>query len=210
MRQHPLGSSELEQAALTTWTQDKSFRRVALEAARSGVDQARRMNSQLGVACFSENRDDMLLWAHYADGHRGFCLEFDTSAQPFRKAKKVVYSTEYPSFNYFDLAIRKKFDAASMLATKSKHWEYEQEWRIVNQFGNVEVQTDAMVLISIYFGCAMPVVHKEIIEMLLRGSPTKLYEMQRSETDFSVYPSVTEYSRFDYLWRATKSPRGGT
>jgi hypothetical protein len=32
-----------------------------------------------GVACFSEKVNDLLMWGHYAEGHRGFCLEFDTS-----------------------------------------------------------------------------------------------------------------------------------
>ena len=45
--------------------------------------------SQVGVACFSAKNDDLLMWAHYADGHRGFCLEFDTSLMPFSRAEPV-------------------------------------------------------------------------------------------------------------------------
>lgn len=33
--------------------------------------------SQRNIACFSENNDSPLMWGHYADGHRGFCLEYD-------------------------------------------------------------------------------------------------------------------------------------
>ena len=29
-----------------------------------------------GVCCFSEKFDDLTMWGHYADSHRGFCLEF--------------------------------------------------------------------------------------------------------------------------------------
>jgi hypothetical protein len=29
-----------------------------------------------GVACFSALPDDLLMWAHYADKHRGVCLKF--------------------------------------------------------------------------------------------------------------------------------------
>ena len=35
------------------------------------------------VLCFSEINDDILMWSHYSDGHRGFCLKFDTSYPPF-------------------------------------------------------------------------------------------------------------------------------
>lgn len=34
------------------------------------VDSAR-------LTCFSQNRDNLLMWSHYADGLRGFCIEFE-------------------------------------------------------------------------------------------------------------------------------------
>lgn len=33
--------------------------------------------SQRHIACFSESNDSSLMWGHYADGHKGFCLEYD-------------------------------------------------------------------------------------------------------------------------------------
>ena len=32
---------------------------------------------RFNVACFSENKNSSLMWGHYADGHKGFCLEYD-------------------------------------------------------------------------------------------------------------------------------------
>jgi hypothetical protein len=32
-----------------------------------------------GIVCFSQVRDDILMWAHYADKHKGICFEFDGS-----------------------------------------------------------------------------------------------------------------------------------
>ncbi|MDD2306067.1 MAG: DUF2971 domain-containing protein [Prolixibacteraceae bacterium] len=31
------------------------------------------------ISCFSKEIDNLLMWSHYADGLRGFCLEFDES-----------------------------------------------------------------------------------------------------------------------------------
>lgn len=31
------------------------------------------------IACFSEKNDSSLMWGHYADSHRGFCIEYDFS-----------------------------------------------------------------------------------------------------------------------------------
>lgn len=33
--------------------------------------------SQRHIACFSEYNDSSLMWGHYANGHHGFCLEYD-------------------------------------------------------------------------------------------------------------------------------------
>lgn len=40
----------------------------------SGIIQA---ESQRYIACFSEQNDSPLMWGHYSNGHRGFCLEYD-------------------------------------------------------------------------------------------------------------------------------------
>ena len=29
------------------------------------------------VACFSETKESILMWSHYADNHKGFCVEYD-------------------------------------------------------------------------------------------------------------------------------------
>jgi hypothetical protein len=56
----------------------------------------RKSRFERGVACFSAAADNLLLWAHYADGHRGFCLEFDTSDPVFEKIQRVGYTQEWP------------------------------------------------------------------------------------------------------------------
>lgn len=40
----------------------------------TGILQA---ESQRHIACFSEHNDSSLMWGHYANGHHGFCLEYD-------------------------------------------------------------------------------------------------------------------------------------
>ena len=36
--------------------------------------------SEVHIACFSEIGDSSLMWGHYADRHKGFCLEYDFSS----------------------------------------------------------------------------------------------------------------------------------
>ena len=28
----------------------------------------------MGVVCFSESYDNIIMWSHYSDNHKGFCL----------------------------------------------------------------------------------------------------------------------------------------
>lgn len=84
-----------------------------------------------GILSLSEKNDDILMWAHYADSHQGICLEFDAATEGtfFWESFKVIYQDEYPTVNI--MAIGQGEEYTKALLTKSTHWEYEQEWRII-------------------------------------------------------------------------------
>jgi hypothetical protein len=43
------------------------------------LEEAKKAIKELGVVCLSEINNDILMWSHYADGHTGFCIEFERS-----------------------------------------------------------------------------------------------------------------------------------
>jgi hypothetical protein len=45
--------------------------RIALEGTKDG------MNQKTGLLCFCKHWHNPLMWAHYADRHRGICLGFE-------------------------------------------------------------------------------------------------------------------------------------
>lgn len=81
------------------------------------------------LCSFSALPDNLLMWSHYADCHRGICLGFSTRGKVFGLAKKVEYLTEYPTVDSYSL------DSDSYVKytffSKAKDWHYEEEWRIV-------------------------------------------------------------------------------
>jgi hypothetical protein len=165
---------------------------------REGIEKTFENNvsdfQQRGVACFSAKVDDILLWSHYADGHRGFCLEFDTTYAPFRKARPVIYADAFPTLDAGEVTevwIHRKPDPLmKFLFTKSSCWEYEQEWRVLHHEGGSAYGFDSAALTGIYLGCEMPEVHQEVIVRLLAGFPTHLYEMKSAGTKFEVEPAL--------------------
>jgi hypothetical protein len=115
------------------------FRSDVLNGVKSAfADLTRKNLEEHGVACFSEIHDSLLMWAHYADGHRGFCLEFDATMEPFSKARRVIYQDTLPSLNPVDVLedVKQADPFEPMLLTKSACWSYEREWRLVHMQAN--------------------------------------------------------------------------
>lgn len=90
---------------------------------------AEMLTEKIGVFCVSANRDDILMWSHYADSHGGVCLEFDEACPTLAQALKVIYSEARSPINRFEDDPETMSDKA--LLTKSDHWEYEAEWRSI-------------------------------------------------------------------------------
>jgi hypothetical protein len=94
------------------------------------------------VFCVSENRDNLLMWAHYAKDHSGAVFEFQSlpdEDNPLSVAEPVRYVDRPPPFftesEWIDniLSVR-KFDVRELnrryVYYKSQHWFYEEEWRV--------------------------------------------------------------------------------
>lgn len=78
------------------------------------------------VYCLSPKPDNLLMWSHYADKHKGLCLEFDTDNPIFGGAWEVEYHIEYPYRPW-----NAELDVVRLALTKAKCWEYEEEYRLL-------------------------------------------------------------------------------
>jgi hypothetical protein len=140
--------SETEQAVLI----DKLFSVDALEEIRQGVQGE---VDKAGIICFSQVRDDILMWAHYADKHKGLCLEFDGSSNCifFGEAQPVEYEDYTPIPMHQD----RERQMSRVILTKSRHWSYEKEYRIFSpETANKIVSFPAALLTGVIFGCMTP------------------------------------------------------
>lgn len=169
----------------------ESTKKISQEKSR----QAMIENENCGVACFTQKMNNLLMWSHYADGHKGFCLEFDTTlfliqAQP--KYKEVIYSNSYPKLSLLDIK-RAPDRLYEPLRTKSKDWTYEEEWRLIMKEGNLSVKYDPKALTAVYFGCLMNDEKKAEIASISSISTTRLFNMKRSQNKYIL--EVEPYTR---------------
>jgi hypothetical protein len=92
-----------------------------------------QMIAERGIYCLTPQADSTLMWSHYADNHRGICLEFNVANNTlFRDAAEVEYRREYPRWVPCDIN-----DApgrvTELILTKSSAWAYEKEYRLVSR-----------------------------------------------------------------------------
>jgi len=149
---------------------------------------------RIGILSMSERNDDILMFYHYADNHRGLCIGFDIDNDLdffVSEANKVIllnvnYKRLFKPPNYFRSSDEEKF--RWKLFTKARQWEYECEWRAANYNGSGIYKFHESCLSEIIFGCRMPVKDKHLICSLIknRKHPISLYEARKKEKAFGL------------------------
>lgn len=128
------------------------------------VNQMRNnMLSDFGFCSFSETNDNILMWSHYANCHKGIVLEFDFPEEYIENLiYKVSYKSSLPSLDHAAAWISVQEESAesndiilSDLSIKSSHWSYEREWRLwCDQEGYYDYKPE--YLKKVYFGVKCP------------------------------------------------------
>lgn len=111
---------------------------------------AQDVRKNVFCTCFSEICDNILMWSHYADQHRGCCIAFKTNAL---KIFPVEYVDKRPLLCSEDIEIQ-------MTSVLKKHtsWSYEQEWRYLKVAPEISKNNLPIFLpigdsiVAVYFG----------------------------------------------------------
>ena len=123
----------------------EATRPKSLAQARSAITE--KLEEHVASLCLSETYSDLLMWAHYAGGHQGFVIEFDTTSSFLRQltppnhiqfdaAEIEAFLAEYGAPREIDYHSKRPATVATklnfdLLLIKSVHWEYEEEWRML-------------------------------------------------------------------------------
>lgn len=89
--------------------------------------------NRFGVISFSQRWDSILMWSHYSENHKGFCIGFNRKmieeSNIFGSAGGVKYSNIYPSIDPNNDEPLKELIIKTH--TKAQEWQYEEEYRII-------------------------------------------------------------------------------
>ena len=154
-----------------------------------------------GMMCFCATTSGPVIWAHYAENHRGMCLGFDIPDTAPNVPTSSDGSNAYlrpVSYQKDKLPFPNSMDGVNqdlmlqILFTKYRHWSYEKEYRL---FVTLDTKIDGMYFSD--FGEHL--VLKEIILGYLNTDSKRLVRCHldpefNDEVDiWKVKPSPTEY-----------------
>ncbi len=154
--------------------------------------------SKIGVSCFSKNNTNLLMWSHYADSHRGMCLEFDSRLIPFSKSFEVTYKSTIPKIK-MDSLLNEVLDLEfikKLLSFKSNDWAHEEELRLFHQESNKSFVYPSNSLKAIYFGIRTDQSDIEIICSIIKAKNpnVKFYQMKKNDLTFGIKPKQFFYN----------------
>ena|GEM_PF-5729048 len=154
----------------------------------------KEMLSKYSIACFTGKEPSQLMWANYADGHKGICFKFELSVKDKNTLQNqplfnVIYSRERPKIPQIDLLkfganfkLGKKFTTeltdkefvTNFLLTKSDEWSGETECRWVDYNetkGNRYIDTTPLKLSEVICGFR---AEEETIQACLNAVANKI------------------------------------
>ena len=149
-----LGEKEKEE-----WRAQQEFEQQTLESLIGGVlslffgpgtspddqDLLSRFRNLVRVSCFAKNPNSVVMWSHYANQHKGICIEFSDSSMlsspkflellhPVQYTAKLLdlFQLFYPSTTSEPSPLSPDFWPILAACQKSEVWGYEEEWRLVS------------------------------------------------------------------------------
>lgn len=151
----------------------------------------------LGIYSLEQKTDAMtspvneLLWAHYANSHKGFCIEYDvekliSSNEYFYEINKIniLYKNECPIISINDIAESNTI-LQKMFGVKSSPWAYEKEVRLIYDTSG-EKSYHPSSLRSIYFGLNMDIQEQNNIITGLENQDACFYKMEKIKNTYQL------------------------
>lgn len=147
------------------------------------------IEQNIGVFCASQDPRNEPMWAHYADDHRGICVQLDTSQDElFLLLNKVQYSSQFPTIRVPHLPN----EATDHFVFKSSEWAYEREWRVVIPRNRFSIELRPPTVAGVILGARADQATRSAIEALNAerielGHPAfKLYQAKQHKDRYGV------------------------
>jgi hypothetical protein len=165
-------------------------------------------------SCFAGNSENILLWSHYADSHKGICvgirdysgthipgIKFNvkscctTPNGPYAEGIFPIYKVNYSDsgiveFNPFKDDIKVYIDAHK---NKAECWNYEDEYRLIIprcEFKTNILPFDPRFVVEIYLGCCIEAGYCKKVQQIIKAN---YLDMRIAVKVFQMVPSKKRF-----------------
>lgn len=172
-----------------------SHHKLTQAALERTADTAAKSYSAL---CFSRSWDNILMWSHYGDRHKGICLGFDVADEITRP---VEYEPQPYEVGNLIVEDRKDFSPEEgtkiidrLFGMKYAGWFYEQEVRVNGRRDEVDEETgqyfgefnERIKLREVIAGARFPLSKKPIEDSLKAYSDVEIFKASASTVRFEI------------------------
>ncbi|MEQ9378910.1 MAG: DUF2971 domain-containing protein [Imperialibacter sp.] len=172
----------------------KRYVDVSNDVLREHLNDIRRQHIRRWAFCaLSESPDNILMWSHYANAHRGIVIGYEFENLGNRMTfQKVKYQDYLDEFNWLEFGRfmdgEEGFGSKILedLSLKLKEWEYEKEWRIwANGEGYYYYSKNEIK--EVYFGINCQKDTKMLVARIMElPEDVKIYEMDTRRKPFRL------------------------
>ncbi|MBD5532800.1 MAG: DUF2971 domain-containing protein [Lachnospiraceae bacterium] len=156
-----------------------------------------QMNSLLLMGCLCTDYKNRLMWSHYADSHRGFCVEYDFSGTEESVLSKlpfpIFYDENRPLFPWKIFLentpenVKAAYTQVMLgVLTKDKVWEYENEWRILIK-ATASSEFKMPRISCIYLGEAIRIDNREQVINIARDRNIPVKQMKVDRGTYALH-----------------------
>jgi hypothetical protein len=162
------------------------------------IEKIKKIQENMKVCSFCESPNQLLMWSHYADNHRGFCIEYNISRWLPNDVRKRILCPVIYQKDFFDstdhLLSQMEKGAFNILypiisgSTKSVDWEYEKEWRFIFNIGDsFQMQNYLMnCQTRVFLGYRMCDSKKRKILEICKSKGLEAYEAKPSDKKYEM------------------------
>ena len=156
--------------------QTKGTERISSKNASSLYEQEKYCR----ICSLSADFEDVRLWSHYADGHKGIAIEID-----FEGREVDIIPVRYlPELKKYGSTILATPFPEQVLTHKTTHWEYEKEFRILQSDKYYPVEGR---ITAIYLGPRVSKGHRVLLDKVV-PSEIPIIATKINSTELIVEP----------------------
>jgi Protein of unknown function (DUF2971) len=155
------------------------------------IETIKGKKENCGILSLTTDNQNLLMWSHYTNNQRGYCIEFNLDAKNFIKfnnkkltskvhLKKVSYSDEYPKESILNS------DNNMIFGYKSKCWNYEKEYRFISSNSGLYTYNENC-LKAIFLGADCGFIEEILLCSIAYVKGIKVYKAKLFSNKFKLY-----------------------